>query len=98
LTLTIDKPPSITNTSTDDEKTIFKAWEKSDRLSIMFLRMIIACNIKTSLPVPTTANKYLKSIEERFKNANISLAEKLMVDLKTMNLMAHARCMIIVLR
>ncbi|CAI0560082.1 unnamed protein product [Linum tenue] len=34
MALTIDKPPSITNTSTDDEKTLFKAWEKSDRLSV----------------------------------------------------------------
>uniref|UniRef100_A0A0D2ZUD9 Uncharacterized protein n=1 Tax=Brassica oleracea var. oleracea TaxID=109376 RepID=A0A0D2ZUD9_BRAOL len=50
----------------------------------MFLRMTIASNIKTSLPVAEKAKAYLATIEERFKTADKSLAGKLMADLTTM--------------
>ena len=60
------KPADLTPTSTDDEKALHKAWEKSNRLSIMFLRMTIASNIKTSLPKPENVKDYMKAIEEWF--------------------------------
>lgn len=84
LALQTEKPAELTTTSTDEEKALHKAWEKSDRLSIMFLRMTIASNIKTSLPKPENAKEYMTAIEERFKTADKSLAGKLMADLTTM--------------
>ncbi|CAD5196143.1 unnamed protein product [Musa acuminata subsp. malaccensis] len=60
-----------------------KAWERSDRLSLMFIRMTIANNIKTSLPTATSAKEYLKVIEDRFKSADKSLAGTLMKELAT---------------
>lgn len=83
LALLKDKPDPLTDKSTPEEKTLFNAWERSDRLSIMFLRMTIASNIKTSLPKPMNAKDYMKAIEERFKTADKSLAGKLMADLTT---------------
>ncbi|KAF9661538.1 hypothetical protein SADUNF_Sadunf19G0079200 [Salix dunnii] len=83
LALLKDKPDPLTDKSTHEEKTLFNAWERSDRLSIMFLRMTIASNIKTSLPKPENAKDYMKAIEERFKTADNSLAGKLMADLTT---------------
>ncbi|KAF9679724.1 hypothetical protein SADUNF_Sadunf06G0044200 [Salix dunnii] len=83
LALLKDKPDPLTDKSTHEEKTLFNAWERSDRLSIMFLRMTIASNIKTSLPKPENAKDYMKAIEERFKTADKSLAGKLMADLTT---------------
>ncbi|KAB5569204.1 hypothetical protein DKX38_002997 [Salix brachista] len=83
LALLKDKPDPLTDKSTPEEKTLFNAWERSDRLSIMFLRMTIASNIKTSLPKPENAKDYMKAIEERFKTADKSLAGKLMADLTT---------------
>ncbi|RID49620.1 hypothetical protein BRARA_H00408 [Brassica rapa] len=50
----------------------------------MFLRMTIASNIKTFLPVAEKAKAYLAAIEERFKTADKSLAGKPMADLTTM--------------
>ncbi|KAB5561216.1 hypothetical protein DKX38_006173 [Salix brachista] len=83
LALLKDKPDPLTDNSTPEEKTLFNTWERSDRLSIMFLRMTIASNIKTSLPKPENAKDYMKAIEERFKTADKSLAGKLMADLTT---------------
>ncbi|XP_024013183.1 uncharacterized protein LOC112087502 [Eutrema salsugineum] len=73
----------LTEDSTGDENDFHKAWEKANRLSIMFLRMKIASNIKTSLPVAEKTSAYLTAIEERFKIADKSLPEKLMADLIT---------------
>ncbi|XP_050233410.1 uncharacterized protein LOC126681897 [Mercurialis annua] len=98
LALQIEEPAPLTETSNDEQKTLHKAWEKSNRLSLMFLRMTIASNIKTSLPKPVNAKDYLQVIEDRFKTADKSLAGKLMADLTTRSLMAHSQCMIMSLR
>ena len=50
----------------------------------MFMRMTIVNNIKTSLPQTEFASEFLKSIEERFKLADKSLADTLMAELTTM--------------
>ncbi|KAJ8621947.1 hypothetical protein MRB53_030476 [Persea americana] len=84
MALLKDKPASLTETSTPEEKTLFNAWERSDRLSAMFLRMTITANIETSLPTPENAKDYMKAITDRFKTADKSLAGKLMADLTTM--------------
>ncbi|XP_024010507.1 uncharacterized protein LOC112085508 [Eutrema salsugineum] len=83
LALRQEEPQPLTEDSTGDDKAFHKAWEKANRLSIMFLRMTIASNIKTSLPVAEKASAYLVAIEERFKTADKSLAGKLMADLTT---------------
>ena len=51
---------------------------------MMFMRMTIANNIKTSLPQTEFASEFLKSVEERFKRADKSLAGTLMTELTTM--------------
>uniref|UniRef100_A0A1J3K4I8 Retrovirus-related Pol polyprotein from transposon TNT 1-94 n=2 Tax=Noccaea caerulescens TaxID=107243 RepID=A0A1J3K4I8_NOCCA len=84
LALREDEPNPVTDESTEEEWLLHKAWEKANRLSIMFLRMTIASNIKSSLPAAEKAKAYLAAIEERFKTADKSLAGKLMADLTTM--------------
>ena len=42
IALGFEKPLALTDTSSVEEKTLYKAWEKSNRLSIMFMRMTIA--------------------------------------------------------
>ncbi|XP_020873841.1 uncharacterized protein LOC110226418 [Arabidopsis lyrata subsp. lyrata] len=84
LALREEEPNPITEDSTEEECIFHKDWEKSNRLSIMFLRMTIANNIKSSLTVAEKAKAYLAVIEERFKTADKSLAGKLMADLTTM--------------
>ncbi|XP_023638903.1 uncharacterized protein LOC111830638 [Capsella rubella] len=83
LALREEEPDPLTIISTEEEKALHKAWEKANRLSMMFLRMTIASNVKTSLPDVEKAKAYLTAIEERFKTADKSLAGKLMADLTT---------------
>ncbi|XP_059668932.1 uncharacterized protein LOC132314026 [Cornus florida] len=83
LAFQIEKPTAITGESSEEEKTLHKVSEKSSRLSIMFMRMIIVNNIKTTLPQTNSAKEYLKNIEERFRTVDKSLAGKLMADLTT---------------
>ncbi|RVW35834.1 Retrovirus-related Pol polyprotein from transposon TNT 1-94 [Vitis vinifera] len=84
LALISDKPPEATDDSAPEQVEQSKAWAKSNRLSLMFMRMTIANNIKTSLPQTEFASEFLKSIEERFKRADKSLAGTLMAELTTM--------------
>ncbi|XP_060182128.1 uncharacterized protein LOC132611768 [Lycium barbarum] len=84
LALLKEKPAAITDTSNEDEKFFHKAWEGSNRLSLMFMRMIIANNIKSTIPQTESTREYLKFVEERFRSADKSLAGTLMAELTTM--------------
>ncbi|XP_060210393.1 uncharacterized protein LOC132637296 [Lycium barbarum] len=84
LALLKEKPTAITDTNSEDEKFFHKAWERSNKLSLMFMRMIIANNIKSTIPQTESAREYLKFVEERFRSADKSLAGTLMAELTTM--------------
>ena len=82
--LITDKPPEAMDDSTPEQVEQSKSWASSNRLSLMFMRMIVANNIKTSLPQTMFASEFLKSVEERFKCSDKSLADTLMDELTTM--------------
>ncbi|KAG6474285.1 hypothetical protein ZIOFF_068211 [Zingiber officinale] len=84
LSLRVEKPAAITDTSSDDEKNIHDAWEKSNRLSLMFMRMSVANNIKSALPHTESAKEFIKFVEERSQTTDKSLAGTLMATLTTM--------------
>nr|XP_016451707.1 PREDICTED: uncharacterized protein LOC107776334 [Nicotiana tabacum] len=84
LALLNDKSASITDSSSADEKSFHKAWERSNRLSLMFMRMTIANNIKSTIPQTESAREYPKFVEEHFPSADKSLAGTLMAKLTTM--------------
>ena len=69
LTLQTEKSVVVTVTSTADEKAISAAWNRSNRLSIMFMRMTIASNIKTTLLTTDNDMEFLNNVEERFRTA-----------------------------
>ena len=78
------KPSALSDISSAEEKALYKAWEKSNRLSIIFMRMAIANNIKTTLPKTDSAKEFLSNVEDRFKIADKSFARTLMSKLTTM--------------
>ncbi|XP_058082431.1 uncharacterized protein LOC131230539 [Magnolia sinica] len=84
LALRIDKPAAITETSSSEQQALFKSWERSNRLSIMFMRMCIANNIKSTLSQIKNAKEYFKVVEDRFCSADKSLRGRLMAELTTM--------------
>jgi hypothetical protein len=79
-----EKPHVPTDISSAEENDLYKAWEKSNRLSIMFIRMTIAKNIKTTLPKTDDAKEFLANVAKRFKTVDKSLAGTLMAKLTTM--------------
>ncbi|XP_057968109.1 uncharacterized protein LOC131157739 [Malania oleifera] len=82
--LQIDKPAAIAETSSSEQQALSRSWERSNILSIMFMRMCIANNIKSTLPLIENAKKYLKFVEDRFHSTDKSLAGRLMAKLTTM--------------
>ena len=84
LALLENKPATLTDSSSEAEKLHFKAWERSNRLCLKFLRMTIANNIKSTIPQTESAKEFLKFVEERFRSAEKCLAGILMAKLTTM--------------
>ena len=84
MALLEEKSADITDTSSKAEKSKHKAWDRSNRLCLSFMRMTIANNIKSTLPESVTALEYLKLVEEHFRFADKSLAGTLMAELTTM--------------
>ncbi|XP_052728581.1 uncharacterized protein LOC108321215 [Vigna angularis] len=84
LALQVEKPAVITDISSIEEKAHYKAWERSNRLSLMFMRMSIASNIKSAIPKTENAKEFMKFVEERSQTADKSLAGTLMSTLTTM--------------
>ncbi|XP_047261183.1 uncharacterized protein LOC124894629, partial [Capsicum annuum] len=84
VALYYEKPTVITEASSDEEKSYYKHWDRSNKLGLMFMRMNIAGNIKTTLPKTESAKELLKLVEESFQTADKSLAGTLMGTLTTM--------------
>jgi len=84
LAFQVEKLAVITKASSNEEKGHYKGWEMSNRLSLMFMRMSITSNIKSSLPKTDIAKEFMKFVEESSQIADKSLAETLMSTLTTM--------------
>ena len=84
LAFQVEKPTAITDVSSNEEKAHYKAWERSNKLSLMFMRMSIASNIKSALPKTDNAKECVKFVEERSQNADKSLIGALISTLTTM--------------
>jgi len=84
LAFQVEKTTAITDASSNEEKTHYKAWARSNRLSLMFMRMSIASNIKSALPKIDDTKEFMKFVEERSQIADKSLAGTLMSTLTAM--------------
>ncbi|XP_028118131.1 uncharacterized protein LOC114315718 [Camellia sinensis] len=84
MALLEDKPANINEYSIAEQVALFESWKRSNRLSLMFMKITIANNIKTSLPQTVNALEYLKAVEDRFRSADKSLVVTIMAELTTM--------------
>ena len=48
-TIRKDEPPKITHTSTPDQILLYKRWEKSNRLNVMYIKTKISVGIRGSI-------------------------------------------------
>ena len=75
---------TITDASSNEEKTHCKTWERSNRLNLMFMRMNGADNIKTTLPKIDIVKEFMWLVGEHSQTTDKSLADTLMSTLTTM--------------
>lgn len=64
LALPVEKPVVIINESSDDEKTFHKTSERSNKLSLMFMWMTIANNLKMTIYKTNNAKWFMKIVKE----------------------------------
>ena len=64
LALQVEKHAAIIVANSAKEKLYYKNWERSNKLSLMFMRMSITNNIKSALPNTESVKKFMKFVEE----------------------------------
>ncbi|XP_014490205.1 uncharacterized protein LOC106752940 [Vigna radiata var. radiata] len=57
-------PAAIIETSTNDEKSLYEAWHRSNRLSLNLMCMSMVENVKPSMPRTENAKEFMKMIKE----------------------------------
>ncbi|KAG6483236.1 hypothetical protein ZIOFF_059878 [Zingiber officinale] len=62
--LRVNKPTPLSNTSTQDEKSIYEKWERSNRLSLMIMKGSISSDIQGGVFDSENAKDFLDSVEE----------------------------------
>ncbi|GAV70549.1 hypothetical protein CFOL_v3_14047, partial [Cephalotus follicularis] len=85
LALSTDKPASLTDTISTEHMSFHKFWERSNRLSLIFMRMIVANNIKSTILVTYNAKEFMQSVKNlsQSESADKSRAGTLMGTLTT---------------
>ncbi|XP_059654794.1 uncharacterized protein LOC132301569 [Cornus florida] len=83
LAIRSDEPPKPTDTSGAEVKKEWDKWDRSNRLSLMYIKNNIPKYIKGAIPDKPLAKDYLKALEEHFTISTKSLASTLMTQLVT---------------
>ncbi|XP_057492409.1 uncharacterized protein LOC130777999 [Actinidia eriantha] len=81
-----DEPPAITETSTPDAVDLYEKWERSNRLSIMFIKTKISAEIRGSVEQYDKVKPLLKPINEQFATSDKVLASTLIMQFSSMRL------------
>ena len=81
-----DEPPIVTNTSTPTEITLYERWERSNRLSVMFIKTKITAGIRGSVDQHENVRDLLKAIDEQFITSDKALASTLIMKFSSLRL------------
>ncbi|KAG6495773.1 hypothetical protein ZIOFF_043600 [Zingiber officinale] len=81
--LRVDKPTPLSNTSTQEEKSAYEKWERSNRLSLMIMKGSISSDIRGDVPDSENAKDFLNSVEEQFQSSSKALATTLIIKMVT---------------
>ena len=87
-----DEPPTATETSTQNEIALYERWERSNRLSMMFIRTRISASIRGSIPECNNVRQLLKAIDEQFESSDKALASTLITKFTSMKLTSVRVC------
>lgn len=83
--ITDEEPSAITEESSENEKSKYEAWERSNRLSLNLMRMTMAESIKPSMPKTEKAREFIEKLKECSQSelADKSIVGSLMNELTT---------------
>src|ERR1044072_9509387 len=81
-----NEPPAITETSTADGIGLYEKWERSNRLSVMFIKTKISAGIRGSVDQHTEVKDLLKAIDERFVSSEKALTSTLIIQFSSIKL------------
>ena len=81
-----DEPDPNTETSTAEVVCLYDKWEKSNRLSVMFIKTKISVGISGSVVQIDKVKPLLKSIDEQFVTSDKALASTLIMQFSSTKL------------
>ncbi|KAL6324389.1 hypothetical protein AAG906_012993 [Vitis piasezkii] len=81
-----DEPHKITDTSTSEEILLYERWEKSNRLSVMYIKTKISAGIRGSIEQHENVRELLKAIDEQFVTSDKALASTLIMKFTSLKL------------
>ncbi|KAL5832818.1 hypothetical protein ACOSQ3_016492 [Xanthoceras sorbifolium] len=70
-----DKPPAITDTSSAADIALYEKWERSNRLSVMFIKTKISDSIRSSVGQLDNVRDFLKGIDEQFVTSEKNISK-----------------------
>ena len=83
----IRKPePHISDTSNQADLALYEKWERSNRLSIMFIKSKVPADIRGSIEHYENVQELLKAIEKQFQASQKSLASTLIMKFTSLRL------------
>lgn len=80
-----EKSTTITENIIDDEMYLFKVWERSYKLSLNLMKIIMSENVKLYIPKTENARKFMENMKD-YTNSEINskfIVENLMSELTT---------------
>ncbi|WJZ84122.1 hypothetical protein VitviT2T_003743 [Vitis vinifera] len=81
-----DEPHKITDTSTPNEILLYERWEKSNHLSVMYIKTKISAGIRDSIEQHENVRELLKAIDEQFVTSDKALASTLIMKFTSLKL------------
>ena len=81
-----DEPHKITDTSTLDEILLYECWEKSNHLSVMYIKTKISVGICGSIEQHENFRELLKAIDEQFVTSDKAFASTLIMKFTSLKL------------
>ncbi|KAL0455815.1 UNVERIFIED_CONTAM: Retrovirus-related Pol polyprotein from transposon TNT 1-94 [Sesamum latifolium] len=73
------EPALITETSQPDEVDLYEKWERSNRLTVMFIKITISASIRGSVDQHNNVYELLKAIDDQFVSSDKALASTLIM-------------------
>jgi hypothetical protein len=81
-----DEPLALTNTSTTVDIMLYERWEKSNRLSMMFIKTKISVGIRGSVDQHEKVQDLLKAIDDQFVTSDKALESTLIMKFSSLRL------------